>query len=116
MGRFDEPPRWDDPAIRRLMDATSVTTDEGVERRFPDEWGAEVRVTAAGETHERSVRVPLGEPEKPMSETETRAKVSGLLADTDVDPERLTDAVTSLTDEGAERGSLASLVDAATVE
>jgi 2-methylcitrate dehydratase PrpD len=115
VGRFDEPPWWDDPAIRRLMDATSVTTDEAVEHRFPDEWGAEVRVTAGGETHERSVRVPLGEPEKPMSETETRGKVAGLLADTDVDPERLTDAVTSLTDECTESGSVASLVDAATV-
>ena len=115
VGRLDEPPRWDDPALRRLMDATSVTTDEAVEERFPEEWGAEVRVTAAGETHERSVRIPLGEPAKPMSDAEGRAKVTGLLADTGVDPERLADAVASLTGERDERGSVASLVDAATV-
>jgi 2-methylcitrate dehydratase PrpD len=108
-GRFDDPPRRDDLAMRRLMDATSATTDEGIERRFPDEWGAEVTVTAAGETHERSVSVPLGEPAKPMSDADTRAKAEGLLAGTGVDADRLTAVVESL----GER-SLAELVDAAT--
>ncbi|WP_268762301.1 hypothetical protein [Halorubrum saccharovorum] len=109
VGRFDDPPRWDDPELRRLMDATSVTTDEAIERRFPAEWGAEVAVTAAGETHERSVSVPLGEPEKPMSDAETRAKAEGLLARTGIDADRLTAVIESLGDR-----SLAELVDAAT--
>lgn len=113
VGRLDEPPRWDDPSIRRLMDATDVTTDEAIERRFPDEWGATVRVTAGGETREESVRVPLGEPANPMSDAETRAKVAGLLAGTDVDPERLIAAVGSL-DDAVDGRSVASLVDAAT--
>ncbi|PAU85320.1 MmgE/PrpD [Halorubrum salipaludis] len=109
VGRFDDPPRWDDPVIRRLMDATSVTTDEAIERRFPEEWGAEVAVTAGGETRERSVSVPLGEPAKPMSDADTRAKAEGLLAGTGVDADRLTAVVESLGDR-----SLAELVDAAT--
>ncbi|WP_280586356.1 MmgE/PrpD family protein, partial [Halorubrum sp. Boch-26] len=74
VGRFDAPPRWDDPPIRRLMDATSVTTDEAIERRFPDEWGAEVRVTVGGETREESVRVPLGAPEAPVLDVVTQGK------------------------------------------
>lgn len=114
VGRFGDPPRWDDPAIRRLMDATDVTTDEAIERRFPEEWGARVRVTAGGETREESVRVPLGEPANPMSDAETRAKVTGLLAGTDVDAERLIAAVETLGDDAVDGRSVASLVNAAT--
>ncbi|WP_418283938.1 MmgE/PrpD family protein [Halorubrum sp. DTA46] len=117
VGRFDDAPRWNDPETRRLMDATRVTTDEGVEERFPSEWGAEVSVTADGETHERSVRNPLGEPETPMSTAESRAKVEGLLAGTGVDAERLAAVVESLASApgaGAGRPTVAELVDAAT--
>ena len=109
-GRFEAPPRWDDPEMRRLMDATSVGTDPAVERRFPAEWGAEVAVTADGETHERSVHTPLGEPETPMSTAETRAKAEGLLAGTGVDAERLVEVVETVDDR-----TVAELVDAATV-
>ncbi|EMA65256.1 MmgE/PrpD [Halorubrum aidingense JCM 13560] len=129
VGRFEDPPQWDDPELRRLMDATNVSTDDAVERRFPEEWGADVAVTAGGETHERSVSTPLGEPETPMSAAETRAKTEGLLAGTGIDPERLTAAVDSVagtvtgagekeseTGKETERGtgSLAALIDAAT--
>lgn len=110
VGRFEAPPRWDDPEMRRLMDATSVGTDPAVERRFPAEWGAEVAVTADGETHERSVHTPLGEPETPMSTAETRAKAEGLLAGTGVDAERLVEVVETVDDR-----TVAELVDAATV-
>ncbi len=111
VGRFDEPPRWDDPELRRLMDATSVSTDEAIERRFPAEWSARVSVTAAGVTHERSVRAPLGEPERPMSSADTRAKAEGLLAGTGVDADRLAAVVESVGDR-----TIRELVDAATVE
>ncbi|OTF09254.1 MmgE/PrpD family protein [Halorubrum sp. SD612] len=111
VGRLDEPPRWDDPAIRRLMDATSVGTDPAIEARFPEEWGARVTVTAGGETREASVSVPLGEPEKPMSAEETEAKAAGLLAGSGVDADRLASVVESL-----DGRSVADLVDAATAE
>ena len=110
VGRLDEPPRWDDPDVRRLMDATSVGTDPAIERRFPEEWGAAVRVTAAGKTHEASVSVPLGEPERPMSAAETEAKTAGLLAGSGVDADRLTTVVESLGGRSVE-----DVVDAATV-
>ena len=111
VGRLDEPPRWDEPAIRRLMDATSVGTDPEIEARFPEEWGAAVAVTAGGETREASVRVPLGEPERPMSSAETDAKAAGLLAGSGVGADRLASVVESLGDR-----SVAEVVDAATAE
>lgn len=111
VGRFEEPPRWNDPEMRRLMDATNVSTDEAIERRFPEEWGADVSVTAAGVTHERSVSMPLGEPEKPMSAANTRAKAEGLLSGTGVDADRLTSVVESLADR-----TVSELVEAATVD
>jgi 2-methylcitrate dehydratase PrpD len=125
VGRFEEPPYWDDPDLQRLMDATNVSTDETIEQRFPEEWGADVTVTAGGETYERTVSTPLGEPETPMSAAESRAKTEGLLAGTSIDPERLTTAVDSIAGSAAgtaekesetetEMGSLAALVGAAT--
>ncbi|ELZ30821.1 MmgE/PrpD family protein [Halorubrum distributum] len=111
VGRLDEPPRWDDPEIRRLMDATSVGTDPEIEARFPEEWGARVTVTAGGATREASVSVPLGEPERPMSAAETDEKAAGLLAGSGVDADRLASTVESL---GGR--SVAELVDAATAE
>jgi len=107
------------------MDATNVSTDETIEQRFPEEWGADVTVTAGGETYERTVSTPLGEPETPMSAAESRSKTEGLLAGTSIDPERLTTAVDSIAGSAAgtaekesetetEMGSLAALVGAAT--
>ncbi|SDG12603.1 2-methylcitrate dehydratase PrpD [Halorubrum xinjiangense] len=111
VGRLDEPPRWDDAEIRRLMDATSVGTDPAIEGRFPEEWGARVTVTAGGETREASVSAPLGEPEKPMSAAETEKKAAGLLAGSGVDADRLAAVVESL-----DGRTVADLVDAATAE
>src|SRR6056297_4000547 len=111
VGRLDEPPRWDDPDVRRLMDATSVGTDPAIERRFPEEWGARVAVTADGGTREASVSVPLGEPERPLSTAETEEKAAGLLAGSGVDADRLAAVVESLPGR-----SVADLVDAATAE
>jgi len=85
------------------MDATNVSTDETIEQRFPEEWGADVTVTAGGETYERTVSTPLGEPETPMSAAESRAKTEGLLAGTSIDPERLTTAVDSIAGAPQER-------------
>ncbi|ELZ51247.1 MmgE/PrpD [Halorubrum coriense DSM 10284] len=111
VGRLDEPPRWDDPEVHRLMDATSVGTDPAIERRFPEEWGARVAVTADDETREASVSVPLGEPGRPLSAAETEEKAAGLLAGSGVDADRLAAVVESLPER-----SVADLVDAATAE
>jgi len=110
-GRLGDPPQWDDPGIRRLMDATTVGTDPAIERRFPEEWGARVTVTIAGETHEASVSAPLGEPERPMSAAKTEGKVAALLAGSGVDADRLATVVESLPER-----SVSDLVDAATAE
>jgi len=109
VGRLDGPPQWDDPEVRRLMDATSVTTDETVERRFPEAWSARVSVETATQTHEQFVSVPRGEPANPMSDEAAREKTEGLLAGSGVDPDRVTRAVNSLRER-----SVGALVDAAT--
>jgi 2-methylcitrate dehydratase PrpD len=91
------------------MDATSVTTDETIERRFPDEWGARVSVQADGETHSAIVRVPSGEPEAPLADDEVRKKTTGLLRDTGVDPDQLAETILE-----RDPQSVATIVDAAT--
>ena len=109
VGRLDAEPTWSDPAYRRIMDATTVSTDEEIEARFPEEWGARVSVTAAGETHERSISDPFGEPDRPMSTADVREKTRGLLTGGSVDPTdviRVTDAL--------DKHTVADLVDAAT--
>jgi 2-methylcitrate dehydratase PrpD len=109
VGQAGDPPRWETTPTRRLMDATSVTTDETIERRFPDEWGARVSVQADGETHSAIVRVPSGEPEAPLADDEVRKKTTGLLRDTGVDPDQLAETILE-----RDPQSVATIVDAAT--
>ena len=109
VGQAGDPPRWETTTTRRLMDATSVTTDETIERRFPEAWGARVSVQADGETHSTTVRVPSGEPEAPLTDDEVRKKTTGLLRDTGVDPDQLSETILE-----SEPQSVATIVDAAT--
>lgn len=109
VGQLSDSPRWGTKSMRQLMDVTSVTTDETIERRFPEEWGARVSVRGDGETHSTTVRVPLGEPEAPMTAAKLQTKTDGLLRDTGVDPELLSETIL----EGEPR-SVATLVDVAT--
>jgi 2-methylcitrate dehydratase PrpD len=102
-GRLDDPPRFEDPEFRRLMDATSVTTDPEVQEAFPDRWCARVAVETGGESHERFVDVPYGEPADPMSWDRVVEKSRGLIetSGTDVDPDALATAVAELPDRSA---------------
>ena len=109
VGRLDAEPAWNDPAYHRLMDATTVSTDEEIEARFPAAWGARVSVTADGETHERSVSDPYGEPDRPMSTADVREKTEGLLTGGSVDATDVIRVADALDDH-----SVADLVDAAT--
>lgn len=111
VGRLDDPPRFGDDDLRRLMDATEVGTDDEVQRRFPAEWTARVRVETETETRERFVEEPLGEPAKPMTWGDTVAKTRGLVetGDEPIDADRLTDVVRDV-----ETHSVADVVDAAT--
>lgn len=109
VGRLDAEPAWDDPTYRRIMDATTVSTDDAIERRFPDEWGARVSVTVDGTTHERSVTDPFGEPDRPMSIVDVREKTGELLADGPVDSAEVVRVVDALDDH-----SVDDIVDAAT--
>jgi len=111
VGRLDDPPRFDDPGVRRLMDATTVETDEEVQRRFPEEWAARVAVDAGGETYERFVEPPFGEPGKPMTWDDTVTKARGLVetGDRTLDADALAAAVRDV-----ENRSVDDLVAAAT--
>ncbi|WP_418280046.1 MmgE/PrpD family protein [Halorubrum sp. DTA98] len=109
VGRRSTPPRWDDPEFRRLMDATTVSTDEAIERRFPAAWGARVTVEAGGERHERSIEDPFGEPDRPMSAGDVREKADGLLAGSSIESAELADVIDTLEDR-----TVAELVNAAT--
>jgi 2-methylcitrate dehydratase PrpD len=110
-GRLEDPPRFEAPEFRRLMDVTSVTTDPEVQEAFPERWCARVAVETEGRRHERFVDVPYGEPADPLSWERVVEKVRGLIetSGTDVDPDALAAAV-----EGVPDRSIGELVAAAT--
>lgn len=60
----------DDPVLRRLMDATTVTTSDRVRTRFPEQWAARIVVESSKGRQERFVETASGEPEKPLSWSE----------------------------------------------
>jgi 2-methylcitrate dehydratase PrpD len=102
-GRLDDAPRFEESGFRRLMDATSVTTDPEVQEAFPDRWCARVVIEADG-VEERFVDVPYGEPDDPMSWDRVIEKTRGLIetSGTDVDPDALAAAVAELPDRSIE--------------
>lgn len=57
----------EDADLRRLMDATEVTSSEAVQERFPEKWAARVEIETRDGTVERFVETASGEPEKPLS-------------------------------------------------
>jgi 2-methylcitrate dehydratase PrpD len=84
-----EPPRTDDPEIRRLVSATEVVQTEEMEERYPETRPARVVVrTADGDEHVEVVEYPTGCAENPMSEAELREKFADLSADHLTDDER----------------------------
>lgn len=98
-GRLDDPPRFEDREFRRLMDATSVTTDSEVQDAFPERWCARVVVdVGSGERYERFVDVPYGEPADPMSWNRVVEKTRGLIetSETGVDSDALATTIERL--------------------
>ena len=102
----------DDPQLRRLMDATNVTTDEEVQAAFPERWAADVVVRTGSDTYERFVETARGEPEKPMTREETLEKVRELVGTADrtgIDVDELAEVVGDF-----EERTVADLVESAT--
>jgi 2-methylcitrate dehydratase PrpD len=101
LGAQDE---LDDPGLRRLMDAVSVTSTDAVMADFPSLWPARVVVEAGGERFERRVDAARGEPENPMEWAEVEAKFRELASTAGVpdrEADRLLDVVETIEDRPA---------------
>lgn len=60
-----------DAKIRSLMEKVTVSVDEEIHTRYPQEWGAKVIITwQDGTTDEIQSAFPKGDPENPLSEQE----------------------------------------------
>ncbi|MEX2549039.1 MAG: MmgE/PrpD family protein [Nitriliruptoraceae bacterium] len=84
-GRFDtsssDAAARDDPAVRRLVAATTVTDDPDLDARLPDERAAAVTVRLVdGSEHTIEVPNPIGDASHhPLTRTDLIAKLDGLL-------------------------------------
>jgi 2-methylcitrate dehydratase PrpD len=67
-----------DPVIRTLLERISCVHDAAIEAELPRHMSGNLTVVARGQTLTRTVIVPKGEPDNPLTETEIRAKFSGL--------------------------------------
>lgn len=94
--------------LAALAERVAIRVDPELDRRFPGEAPARVRIHADGKIHERTVHAALGDPANPMDEDALRRKFMTLAT---VVPtrkaERLVDAVL-----GLEGGSTSALFDA----
>ncbi len=69
------------PRIRSLMAKVVLQTDAAIERNFPVEWPAIVRVEMKdGRRYEKFIRFPKGDPENPLTWQELSAKFLSLAA------------------------------------
>jgi 2-methylcitrate dehydratase PrpD len=67
------------PEVRKLMEKVALVRDARLEQTYPREWPARVWIrTRNGETHEKFVRYPKGDPENPLSWDEMAAKFRAL--------------------------------------
>ena len=67
------------PQIKSLMGKVVLTKDARIEKNFPREWPARVRVQLTdGKSFEKAVRYPKGDPENPMSWQELASKFEAL--------------------------------------
>jgi 2-methylcitrate dehydratase PrpD len=88
LSEFD-PPRTGDPAVRRLVEATTVERTDEMEDRYPETRPARVVVhTTDGDERVEVVEYPTGCAENPMSEDELRRKFADLSVDELSDDER----------------------------
>jgi 2-methylcitrate dehydratase PrpD len=69
-----------DSAVERLADAVTLTVDDEIDERFPQECLARVEVVTGERTYESSVTRPRGSRNRPLSSARQRAKVERLCA------------------------------------
>jgi 2-methylcitrate dehydratase PrpD len=75
------PARFDDPAIRHVMDRVEPARDPALDARFPRTWPCWVRITLDDGTRlEHAVTHPLGDPENFPSDDALAAKFARLAA------------------------------------
>jgi 2-methylcitrate dehydratase PrpD len=73
--------RFHEPQIKRLVGKVVLEKDPRIEKNFPVEWPAFVKVhMASGTSFEKYVRYPKGDPENPMTWQELSAKFHSLAA------------------------------------
>jgi 2-methylcitrate dehydratase PrpD len=67
------------PQIKSLMDKVVLQKDSRIEKNFPEEWPAIVRIhLTTGEKFEKLVRFPKGDPENPLTWQELSTKFHSL--------------------------------------
>ena len=67
------------PGVAKVMGKVTLVRDPSIEQTFPKEWPARVRVQLCnGQTHEKFVRYPKGDPENPLSWSEMADKFRAL--------------------------------------
>ncbi len=67
-----------DPAIQDLLPKVECVFDPEIEAEFPTNMSGKLTIQARGQTFERKVVVPKGEPSNFLTEEELRAKFAGL--------------------------------------
>ena len=79
-----------DPALRRIMDRTTVTPGQEWTAAYPERWGASVEVVGGvtAERHYAERTTPKGDPEHPLADEEIDTKVRELAGYGGVDKER----------------------------
>lgn len=67
-----------DPTVRALLPKVECVLDPEIEAEFPTNMSGKLTIQARGQTFERVVVVPKGEPSNFLTEEELRAKFAGL--------------------------------------
>ena len=67
------------PSVAKVIGKVTLVKDPGIEQTFPREWPARVTIQRwDGQTHEKFVRYPKGDPENPLSWSEMADKFRAL--------------------------------------
>ena len=67
------------PSVAKVMGKVALVRDPSIEKTFPREWPARVTIQSwDGQTHEKFVRYPKGDPENPLSWSEMADKFRAL--------------------------------------
>jgi 2-methylcitrate dehydratase PrpD len=75
---WDSYKRLDDPAVRSLMGKISCENDPDIEAEFPANMSGKLTIVADQKIYTKTVIVPKGEPTYFLTDSEMRAKFSGL--------------------------------------